>query len=860
MQLQFCTEKCLNQYKMNIFCTEARQHLEHMQKMTGDGESDVTRSKESKGEILITPELWLSGTSSGVREVKKEKQDICDGDHAGDKGEMDNEEEEKEPGEVREKENPGNPLRIAMRDTPLDQQRKATFSNYNYIICDKETQSKNDKLQKEGNEPSLSSHKNRHRSISGGSSRDSARVLVSPIVPPLASNTGAEPHGRNQRRSRERIRRLLVGEPVDRPCSPQGDGHDNASSPHRYPHVDAGALRGNPTSTATAMLPEQQLLGHPMLQHWATSQLLAMLPSMQSSLPASLAPPSAAAHLASLGYAANSSQLIYPALFGAAPLRPPNADEPAAGQGQRGNAANTQIRGSNAFRSESTPVCLPSRNPAGDGCGNVNNRRSTNPSPLSPSTSHSSCDTHVPPSVLPTPPLAPDFLQLVTGTGGLASREDTRALQSYLAAHARIPPVIPSLPVQTQHFPRPTSYPHDTSGVNLEAAHHFAPRNQSNDRAEDNASRHPSHPPQGQQNTPHILPPPFPQSAGVPPVTVLVPYPVAVPIPIPVPIPLPISPEKLFAFFEERSKSTNASQAAGRGNAHNSNPRSSRQRSQSSSSSGSKMSGSSPRVVSPAAPRYPGWGITPSSNRATSSASSSSSRGDQNLVVPGEHDDASDSITMLRREVGKPALLVPPDFPVSPSLTAVPLSLKRSAHSSPHQLQLQTLSIDLSKRARNNSPSGSQEGEAEAMDLRKTSSRSTSPLDAQSCASSGTFGNGASIDSRPLSGGGTVALSDSPAAQGKLPPPRIHIVLNEQPSLNAASEMNGISAPFSASLPPVPDQSTYSSRRSRILDAPSIPRKTPRSPSPERRYVRTVPRDMVEAARRRGLRARVRTK
>ena len=59
-------------------------------------------------------------------------------------------------------------------------------------------------------------------------------------------------------------------------------------------------------------------------------------------------------------------------------------------------------------------------------------------------------------------------------------------------------------------------------------------------------------------------------------------------------------------------------------------------------------------------------------------------------------------------------------------------------------------------------------------------------------------------------------------------------------------------------LPPV-EHDRYSMRRSLILDAPSVP-KPPRSPSPERRYVRTVPRDMVEAAKRRCLRARVRTK
>ncbi|GLG97458.1 Uncharacterized protein GBIM_04220 [Gryllus bimaculatus] len=51
-QLQFCSDKCLNQYKMNIFCKETQAHLQlhpHLQDGTGAGGSGG----------LITPDLWL---------------------------------------------------------------------------------------------------------------------------------------------------------------------------------------------------------------------------------------------------------------------------------------------------------------------------------------------------------------------------------------------------------------------------------------------------------------------------------------------------------------------------------------------------------------------------------------------------------------------------------------------------------------------------------------------------------------------------------------------------------------------------------------------------------------------------------
>ena len=92
VQLQFCSEKCLNQYKMNIFCTETQEHLKQIQtqlneerknaalspggasssSLSSKGVSEAaSASAEAAGNrkaasaddgsgILITPDLWLA--------------------------------------------------------------------------------------------------------------------------------------------------------------------------------------------------------------------------------------------------------------------------------------------------------------------------------------------------------------------------------------------------------------------------------------------------------------------------------------------------------------------------------------------------------------------------------------------------------------------------------------------------------------------------------------------------------------------------------------------------------------------------------------------------------------------------------
>lgn len=48
--LSFCSEDCLNQYKMHVFCQETQAHLEMYPHMSTD---------ENSNEPLITPDLWI---------------------------------------------------------------------------------------------------------------------------------------------------------------------------------------------------------------------------------------------------------------------------------------------------------------------------------------------------------------------------------------------------------------------------------------------------------------------------------------------------------------------------------------------------------------------------------------------------------------------------------------------------------------------------------------------------------------------------------------------------------------------------------------------------------------------------------
>lgn len=75
-QLQFCSAKCLNQYKMSIFCRETQEHLKQIR-----SPSDIKKSKSNNDEqILITPELWLKDGSKIDNSEKESKLSVVDKD------------------------------------------------------------------------------------------------------------------------------------------------------------------------------------------------------------------------------------------------------------------------------------------------------------------------------------------------------------------------------------------------------------------------------------------------------------------------------------------------------------------------------------------------------------------------------------------------------------------------------------------------------------------------------------------------------------------------------------------------------------------------------------------------------------
>ncbi|KAL9874680.1 sine oculis-binding protein isoform 1-T10 [Glossina fuscipes fuscipes] len=58
-QLQFCSDKCLNQYKMQIFCKETQAHLDMNPQLREQG-----LEAANSGIGLITPDLWLKNCRS----------------------------------------------------------------------------------------------------------------------------------------------------------------------------------------------------------------------------------------------------------------------------------------------------------------------------------------------------------------------------------------------------------------------------------------------------------------------------------------------------------------------------------------------------------------------------------------------------------------------------------------------------------------------------------------------------------------------------------------------------------------------------------------------------------------------------
>ncbi|XP_074598948.1 sine oculis-binding protein [Brevipalpus obovatus] len=67
-QLQFCSDKCLNQYKMNVFCRETQAHINALHSQlnlplrSSSNGLPLANSSQIENDSLITPESWLRGS------------------------------------------------------------------------------------------------------------------------------------------------------------------------------------------------------------------------------------------------------------------------------------------------------------------------------------------------------------------------------------------------------------------------------------------------------------------------------------------------------------------------------------------------------------------------------------------------------------------------------------------------------------------------------------------------------------------------------------------------------------------------------------------------------------------------------
>lgn len=755
VQLQFCSEKCLNQYKMNIFCTEARQHLEQIQNMAGeDAKKVIGRGKGGKHEkeILITPDLWLSAHSNTKVDIKEEVND-----------------DEQETAAV------------LVKDSNVSARR---------IHDGEESSEIQDSRWTRGVEPRsvLSDHSSCSNEDRG--SQKVKTLLMSrqkkdkPTSRYTNSNTGTKTISDSCYQDRDRNRKSVSGINGDshsqeaRHNTPCGKEKDAA-----YPSVHPQKSATFPSAISAASFSPQHMSALSMMPNWATSQLLTMMPSH---LNPSFGATNISSSLGGLAYMPNA--LMYSSLFG------PNSLPMSV---QKDTVSSSMTSSRNESRREALLDKSFERE-------RLNARgESTERSTRSTSSSYSSSDTAGPSSTpgatlsaVPEPAsgFVPGFNQQLNHPLQTADLGQSLPIPHYL----NDPAFTGMFPLSYNLNHPPRNGPSVASGL-PPAAH-----------------------------VPHHAPGPTaaPQQLTIPPVTVLVPYPIAVPIPIPVPIPLPIAPEKLFAFFKEKStqnKTTSSTPGAQQWLPDHSSP--SPQPGRSGAASVSNSIGISPSVSSHNSPKAVPFLCHPF---GPSKASLNST--DPALVLPSGRDSA-DSIMTLRREISgshkKPGA-------VSPCSST---GLKRTSMPTRH------LTLDASKKPRLDCPPLCSEDEA--IDLSKMSSRSSSPRVSGNCSEkeNSTFIKQASFSDTD---------ADSSSQTSTLAVPRIHIITDHSdPPLCQASA--------AGTLPSPPGQSNYSGRRSRILDAPSIPKKV-RTPSPERRYVRTVPRDMVEAARRRGLRARVRTK
>ncbi|KAF6038779.1 Sobp [Bugula neritina] len=62
--LQFCTQTCMNKYKMELFCVEVKEQLRRIKEENVQLPMKSTKQSHPDRKILITPELWNEGESA----------------------------------------------------------------------------------------------------------------------------------------------------------------------------------------------------------------------------------------------------------------------------------------------------------------------------------------------------------------------------------------------------------------------------------------------------------------------------------------------------------------------------------------------------------------------------------------------------------------------------------------------------------------------------------------------------------------------------------------------------------------------------------------------------------------------------
>ena len=843
VQLQFCSEKCLNQYKMNIFCTETQEHLKQIQshlneerknaalspggasssslssKGVSEAASASSAAKKTDDNILITPDLWLAKH----HKTKVPKTEVVEVDEPG--------EEEREKERKRE----------AKEHEEKEQRRRESVSS---------ERSRSRELLLDRKRVSLPS------SAAAGAAAAAAAAAAASYANSLQMGKvggarltpGADRGPERSARDRERARRLFRDSRGDRdarlpPHPSDSPASSSQFSPPSRPHTSD---RGTPPMVPPMLLPHLNGLG---------------------------------AGLAGLGM---FNPLLCSSLFG-----------PVSGDGRpdlhRAQAAHSdrdrKEEGGGGVRAKSGDRVSLSSTPGGHAH-----------SSSSPANTASSSGTPNPPPSHPPPPPAfpPGVPPPLGGPAGFPQGMHPPPLMLGIPPFACPPGFLPPDPAAMM------SGLLAFQGASGQPGHPLRhPHQQQRDRAQQQQ--------RGEGDVPMWATAGC-LSSGVPPVTVMVPFPVVLPIPVPIPVPIPIAPEKIQQFFKERDQAVS-------GQAPPPPPPPPPASRKPSSASSSSVERYATRSHSPQPRERDGAAVQHSSHsqlhnhsyrhhhhphhyqqqprdRRPDSVSSDSSCPSPSLSVnhratptscqeshapgclscascrvfprPGRESidsimalrktrESADSIMTLRRESARSLMT---GDPLSPSLSPAKRSLT----------PVFPTTLDLSKRARLDENRNNEEQEEEAIDLSKDSHSSTPTRTLRDFSLKGGHTPVLTNGALSCSSSSSCSNSNSSVASGKenqqvdhdmasidgeseagLKVPKIHIIDSRD------------DPPLAQPLPLPPADHAYSMRRSLILDAPSVPR-APRSPSPERRYVRTVPRDMVEAAKRRCLRARVRTK